>query len=398
MNWQRNLWVLCLGSVLSASSYTMVIPFLPLFLLEIGVTPQNVHMWSGLVFSVTFFVAAVMAPYWGRRADKSGKRKMVLRAGVSLAIVYFIGAFITNPYELLAVRVLQGFANGFIPAAMAIVASSAPIDKMGFSLGIMQTAILIGGIIGPLIGGGLSHIFGMRMSFIVAGAAIFLGTMLVKLLVVEPENQASPSEGSIADDFKIAFGNPKIVQMLILLFSVQVASMALQPLIALYIAELIGKIEDAGLTSGVVISLAGVAGAISAPLWGKLGQQRGFYNTLAIAFVWAGIFNALQYFADNIYKFSLLQCLFGLFIVGVYPAINTIAVTYTDENFKGRLFGLMTTANQLGSMTGPLIGGAVSSLLGIRPVFLVTGTLLIMLGLGLAVKNRNNATGIIAGK
>ncbi|NLP42820.1 MAG: multidrug efflux MFS transporter [Veillonellaceae bacterium] len=396
MNWQRNLWVLCLGAMLSASSYTMVIPFLPLFLLEIGVSAQNVHMWSGMVFSVTFFVAAVMAPYWGRRADKSGKRKMVLRAGISLAVVYFIGAFVTNPYELLIVRILQGFANGFIPASMAIVASSAPIDKMGFSLGIVQTAILIGGIIGPLIGGSLSHVFGMRMSFVVAGTAIFLGTILVKFLVVEPENQAAPSEGSIIDDFRIAFGNSKIVQMLALLFSVQVASMALQPLIALYIAELIGKVETAGLTSGIVISLAGVAGAISAPLWGKLGQRRGFYNTLVVGFMCAGFFNALQYFADDIYKFSILQCLFGLFIVGVYPAINTIAVTYADENFKGRLFGLMTTANQLGSMTGPLIGGAVSSWLGIRPVFLVTGILLIILGAVLAAKNRNSATGRIA--
>ncbi|MPM99015.1 Multidrug resistance protein MdtG [bioreactor metagenome] len=279
---------------------------------------------------------------------------------------------------------------------MAIVASSAPIDKMGFSLGIMQTAILIGGIIGPLIGGGLAHVFGMRMSFVVAGAAIFLGTMLVKFLVVEPNNQSAPSEGSITDDFKMAFSNRKVVEMLVLLFSVQLASMALQPLITLYIAELIGKIEDAGLTAGLVLSLAGVAGAISAPLWGKLGQRRGFYKTLVIAFICAGLFNAMQYFADDIYKFSVLQCLFGLFIVGVYPAINTIAVTYTDESFKGRLFGMMTTANQLGSMTGPLIGGAVSSWLGIRPVFLVTGILLFTLGLVLSARNKNNAEGLTA--
>lgn len=386
MNWQRNLWVLCLGSMLSASSYTMIIPFLPLFLLDIGVSAKEIHMWSGLVFSVTFLVAAIMAPYWGRRADKDGKRKMVLRAGISLAVVYFIGAFIKNPYELFAMRILQGFANGFVPAAMAIVASSAPADKMGFSLGIMQTALLIGGIIGPLIGGGLSHLFGMRMSFMVAGTAIFAGTILVKFLVVEPPSESKSSEGSIIDDFKMAFSNKKVVEMLILLFTVQLSSMALQPLISLYIVELIGKIEQAGLTSGIVLSLAGVAGAVSAPIWGKIGQKRGFYKTLTIAFISAGILNCSQFFANTIYKFSLLQCLFGLFIVGVYPAINTIAVTYTDENFKGRLFGLMTTANQLGSMTGPLIGGIISSWLGIKPVFLVTGSLLCFLGMVLSFR------------
>ena len=387
MNWRRNLWTLCFGVMLSASSYTMIIPFLPLFLLDIGVSAKDVPVWSGLVFSVTFFVAAIMAPYWGRRADKSGKRKMVLRAGISLAVVYFIGAFVTNPVELLLFRILQGFANGFVPAAMSIVASSAPLEKMGFSLGIMQTSLLIGGILGPLIGGGLSHVFGMRMSFIVAGTAIFLGTLLVKFLVVEPSNELAPSTGSIMDDFKIAFANRKLVEMLALLFIVQMTSMALQPLITLYVAELIGRIDEAGLTTGIVLSLAGVAGAAAAPVWGKLGQRKGFVKTLVIAFLGAGLFNAAQFFSDNIYKFSLLQCLFGLFIVGVFPAINTIAVTYTDDNFKGRLFGLMTTANQLGSMTGPLISGVISSWMGIRPIFLVTGGILIILGLGMFLKN-----------
>ncbi|MDD4599958.1 Multidrug resistance protein MdtG [bioreactor metagenome] len=387
MNWRRNLWSLGFGAMLSASSYTMVIPFLPLYLLDIGVSPENVTIWSGLVFSVSFFVAAVMAPYWGRLADKSGKRKMVLRAGISLAVVYFMGAFITNPYELLIIRVLQGFASGFIPAALAIVATSAPIEKMGFSLGIMQTAILIGGILGPLIGGSLSHLFGMRMSFAVAGAAIFLGTLLVKFLVIEPKTETASSESRIIDDFKMAFANRRLVEMMALLFAVQMASMALQPLVTLFIAELIGSIEEAGLTAGIVISLAGVAGAISAPMWGKFGQRHGFYKILVIAFIGAGLFNASQFLANNIYTFSLLQCMFGLFIVGVYPAINTIAVTYTDENFKGRLFGLMTTANQLGSMTGPLVGGVVSSWLGIRAVFLVTGGVLLALGMVLAIRN-----------
>lgn len=392
MNWRRNLYVLCFGAVLSSSSYTMIIPFLPLFLLDIGVSANDIHMWSGFVFSVTFLVAAVMAPYWGRLADKSGKRKMVLRAGISLSVVYFLGAFITNPIELLIIRILQGFANGFVPAAMAIVASSAPIDKMGFSLGIMQTALLIGGILGPLLGGVLSHLFGMRLSFVIAGVALFLATLMVKTFVIEPKSETAPSAGSIADDFKKAFNNPRLVEMLALLFIVQMASMVLQPLITLYVAELLGRLEGAVLTAGIVFSLAGVSGAIAAPVWGKLGQQKGFFRVLVFALIGAGLFNAMQFLADDVYKFSLLQCLFGLFIVGVYPSINTIAVTYTDENFKGRLFGLMTTANQLGQMAGPLIGGAISSWLGIKPVFLITGGLLLTLSVVLAWKHSKDST------
>jgi len=379
--WRRNLWTLSFAVMLSASSYTMVIPFLPMYLLDIGVSQENVTMWTGVIFSVTFLFSALMAPYWGRSADKSGKRRMIMRAGFSLAIVYFLGAFVRNPVDLLIVRILQGFASGFVPASMAVVASSAPSDKMGSSLGIMQAALLIGGILGPLLGGGLAHFFGMRLSFVIAAGVIFLATIAVGIFVTEPEKSQTSRESSIMDDLKMAFTNRKLVKMLLLLFAVQLISMILQPLMTLYVAELQGTMEGAILTAGIIYSLSGVAGAIAAPTWGRSGQQRGFRRILSIAFIGAGVFNMGQFFVDDIYRFAVLQFCFGFFIVGVYPAINTIIVNCTDKNTQGRIFGLTTTANQLGSMVGPLIGGVVSSWVGIRPVFLLTGSALLILGL-----------------
>ena len=367
--------------MLSSSSYTMVIPFLPLYLLDIGVSPENVTMWTGVIFSVSFLIGALMAPYWGRCADKTGKRRMIMRAGFSLAIVYFLGAFVRNPVDLLIVRILQGFANGFVPASMAVIASTAPADKMGSSLGFMQAALLVGGILGPLLGGGLAHFFGMRLSFVIAAVVIFLATIAVGLFVAEPPNSQASSESSIGDDLKMAFSNDKLVKMLLLLFSVQVISMILQPLITLYVAQLQGTMDGAILTAGIIYSLAGVAGAIAAPIWGRSGQQRGFRIIMTIAFIGAGIFNIGQFFVADIYRFALLQFLFGFFIVGVYPAINTIIVNCTDKNSQGRIFGLTTTANQLGSMIGPLIGGMISSWFGIRPVFFLTGSALLVIGL-----------------
>ncbi|WP_378954967.1 MFS transporter [Pelosinus sp. sgz500959] len=381
LNWRKNLWTLSFAVMLSGASYTMVIPFLPLYLLDMGVSHDDVTMWSGLIFSVTFLVGALMAPYWGRCADKTGKRRMIMRAGFSLAIVYFLGALVRNPIELLIVRILQGFANGFVPASMAVVASSTPKEKMGSSLGFMQAALLIGGILGPLLGGGLSHFFGMRLSFVIASIVIFIGTIAVRLLVTEPEKSHSSGDGSMIDDLKMAFSNRKLVQMLLLLFTVQMATMMLQPLITLYVAKLQGTIEGAVLTAGIVYSLAGIAGAIAAPTWGKLGQQRGFRKILIIAFSGASIFNLGQFLVDDLYQFAFLQFCWGLFIVGVFPTINSIVVGCTDRSSQGRVFGLTTTANQLGSMVGPLVGGMISSWIGIRPVFVFTGSLFMILGI-----------------
>lgn len=381
LEWRKNLWVLAFGAMTASSSYTMVIPFLPVYLLDLGVASAQVNMWSGIVFSVTFLISALMAPYWGRCADRTGRRRMIMRAGFSLAVVYFLGALVRNPVELLIVRILQGFANGFVPASMAIVASSVPADRLGSSLGFMQTALLIGSIMGPLAGGVLSHLFGMRLSFVISAFAILAGTIMVRALVKEPANVQRVSESSIAEDFKLALGNQSLVRMLLLLFIVQVATMILQPLMALYVAELQGSWDGAVLASGIIYSLAGVAGAIAAPLWGRLGQSRGFLKILIIGFLGAGLFVLGQFVVADLYGFSLLQFMFGLFIVGVYPAINTIAVSANEPEFQGRTFGLTTTANQLGSMVGPLLGGVVSSWLGIRPVFLLSGSLLVTVGL-----------------
>jgi len=180
-------------------------------------------MWSGVVFASTFLVAALMAPYWGRRADRSGKRRMIMRAGIMLSLAYFIGAWVRNPVELICVRIFQGFASGFVPASMALVASSAPPEKLGFCMGIMQTALVIGGIVGPLMGGTLSHLFGMRMSFVVAGVILSAGTVAVGWLVVEPERLVAPPETSLAEDLKTAFRNQVLVRMLLLLFAVVLA-------------------------------------------------------------------------------------------------------------------------------------------------------------------------------
>lgn len=379
--WRRNLVVLTVAVMMSGASYTMVIPFLPIYLLELGVDHANVKIWSGIIFSVTFLVAAALAPYWGRKADRSGKRRMIMRAGISLAICYCAGAFVRNVFELFALRVLMGVANGFVPASMAIAATTSPPDKLGFSMGIMQAGLVVGGIVGPLLGGVLAHVFGMRLSFVIASASIFLATLSVLFLVHEPTIRAAEAKGSLWQDLRTAFANRTLTIMLLLSFAVQSAANTLQPLITLYVAELQHTFDGVVLTAGFVYSLAGIASAIAAPMWGRLGQRRGFVTLIVISLLGAGTFNFSQFWAQNIIQFGFLQFFYGLFIVGVFPAMNTLALNSVDGNFQGRVFGLTTSANQLGAVAGPLLGGFLSSWIGIRPIFLFTGSVLILLGI-----------------
>ncbi len=398
MEWKKNLAVLALGMVFASVSYTMVIPFLPLFLLELGATEESVALWSGLVFSSTFLVAAVMGPVWGKRADRYGKKKMVLRAGYCLAVVYILGALVENPYHLLGMRILQGFANGFVPAALAIIATNVPKEKLGFSMGLMQGGLLVGTIVGPLFGGVLSDLFGMRMSFVIAGLVIGVITVLVTFVVKDNSKQEQKTVTSMKEDMRIALTNRRVRDMLILLFMLQMGGLMLQPIITLCVDALNPTGDAFGgtvIASGLVFSLIGISGAVSAPLWGRYGQKFGYYRVLVVAFAGAGIVHIVQSRSDSLTMFCMMQAIIGLFIVGVQPALNAIMVNSTNADFHGRVFGIATTFNQLGCMAGPLVGGVLSGIVGNMAVFACVGLMHIVTAMVVFCRERGQ---ILEGK
>ena len=382
--------------VCTSASYTMLIPFLPIYLLDLGTPEADVPFWSSAVFSVTFFIAAIMAPVWGRIADRYGRKKMAVRACIGLTLSYAIGGLVTSPEGLFGMRVVQGFANGFIAAVLAITAAIAPKDQLGVAIGTIQTGQITGSGMGPLLGGVLAHLVGMRLSFFVAAGFLGLATVLVlRYLDAPPEPKhdtvTDASQSGLAADFRYAWHNRVLLSMLILCAVVNMANMVLQPVISLYVAQLQGTMENVVMSSGIVFSLGGIAGALSTNAWGKFGQTRGFFRAMSLAFLGGGICLCLQYFPTELTAFAVLQFAFGLMMAGTMPAINAVMVKVTPADFHGRVFGLTSSANQTGAMLGPILGGILSTALGIRPIFLITGTALILLAGAIGMRYRDES-------
>lgn len=382
------MWILWFGVLLCSSSYTMSVPFLPLFLFDLGVKESSVNLWAGIVHSSAFLVGAVMAPLWGMLADKYGKRKMVIRAGLSLAIIYALISFVQTPWQLVGVRMLHGFVGGFVPASMSIVASVAPKEKLGWSLGMMQAGTMTGGILGPLFGGLLAEAFGLRRSFVVAGIIIAAATIAVMIWV--KEGKAEQADGATTGKkqaepvtYRMAFRNRALLSMLLLLATFQLSVNMIQPLITLHIAKLQGGLQGAELSAGFVLSLIGIAGILASPIWGRLGERKGYYRILVFCLLSAGLVVSMQFFVQGLWLFAIVQFIFGLFMAGIAPSVNTLVVQSTDEQFRGRSFGLTTSANQFGSMLGPLIGGLLGLAVGIHWIFVATG--MIMFAAGISV-------------
>ena len=381
INWKVNLAVLWVGVFFAASSYTMCVPFLPVFLLkDLGVSPDNVSFWSGLVYSITFFFAAMMAPYWGAMADKVGQKRMAIRAGIGLVVTYVMSAMCQDEYQFLVIRGLIGLISGFVPASMSLVSSTLPVDKMGWGMGLMQTALSSGGILGPLIGGYLSSWFGIRASFWLSSVCLTISTLLVIFLVrdVSISEERRNKKVALISDLREALKNKGILYTMMMFFLIQVCIMLLQPLITIYVGQLMGKVDDETVQmAGIIFSFAGISGIMAAPFWGKRGQQYGYVKTFCYITLGAGVVNLFQFFTTDVYQFAVVQFVYGLFLAGAIPNINANLAEVTDQSIRGKAFGLVTSAQMSGGFVGPLLGGALGHFLPTRLVIICAGIILV---------------------
>ena len=358
----------------------MCVPFLPVYLLELGAPKEDIEMWSALVFSSCFLIAGIMAPVWGKISDVKGKKSMALRASFLLCLCYTAGGLVTAPVQLLFIRILQGFANGYLPVVLSMVAQQSPRERLGTSMSIIHSSQLAGTVSGPLIGGLLADIYGYRSSFLIAG--VYLAIVVI-ITWLTPEDKTSTQSArnntSIIQDLKFCLTTPSISQILLLFFTFQMAMLATGPLMALYVAEMMGGYENAGLYAGIATSLPPMIGALIAPLWGMFGQRRGFFPALVITLSCSGIFVALQGVATTYSTLLIFSGFLGMFIVGILPSLNSALSVATTSDFKGRAFGAMTMAGQFGSMMGPIMAGVVSSYMTISHQFYVSGCILMLM-------------------
>ncbi len=383
MSWKILLAMMVTFALMMSSSYTMLIPFLPIYMQsELGATADNVSLWSGVTYAITFAISAFVSPIWGKLSDKMGKKPMIIRASFLLAITYFLGGIVRTPFELFLVRAFQGIASGLWPACLVMMSACVPKNKIGISMGLMQSANICGGIIGPLLGGILATAFGMRNSFYVGAVALSLITVTTILFIKEPPVAPEKEINKAQNTSYLTFIKDKNILILLLCVCMtNLVILQIQPIVSLYVQQLSHNSDKAILLTGFIMSLGGIAGALASPLWGKTGQKVGFYKTITLAFISAGLLMSLQGVPNSLVLFGLMQFLCGLGFSGIFPSANSILVLLTPPSSRGMGFGSLFSAQMIGGALGPVIGGVIVSFMSFNTVYIISGSILFVIGI-----------------
>lgn len=381
-NWKTNLMVLWFGQFMVLSGMTMIIPFLPLYIQELGVTDENqAAMWAGLIFAGNFVTAFIFQPIWGRLADKYGRKMMIIRSGFGMAIVMILMGFSINVWHLFLLRMLNGTISGYIPAATALMSANTPRDKVGFAMGMLQSGAVAGTILGPVIGGLMVNWVGFEPIFYITGSLIFVATLLALILVKETFDRKQAQEQpslSIIKGLKQLSQTKQIPAIFAVTFMIQFAILGTMPLIPLFVQEMHGQIEMLAFYAGLVASVMGFSNMIASPILGRYGDKIGFERILAVALIGAAIAFIPQAFVQNVWQLMLARFGLGLFMGGLLPSVNALIRKYTPDGMEGRAYSFNSSALALGNMLGPIVGGLLYGIITIRGVFIFTAVLLII--------------------
>lgn len=379
--WKRNLVVLSIAVFIAGIAFSEVMPFLPLYIDTLGkFTHQQLNFWSGFVFSGIYFVSAIVSPWWGKLADKKGRKLMTLRASLGMALVLAAMGLVTNVWQLFFLRMLQGFFAGFVSNSNALIATETPKENSGQALGTMASSFTAGNLLGPFVGGALASIFSYRITFFITGGLLLICFFLCLFFVHEEgfkpvtEKKLDKASGVIKE-----LKSPALIfGLLLTTLIIQAANNSINPIVSLYVRQLMNNHGNVVFVSGVIAALPGIATFLAASRFGALGDRIGTQKIIVGGFVGATILFFLTAFVQNTIQLGILRFLVGFTDACLFPQVQTMLTKNSPGKVTGRIFSWNQSAMYIGNIVGPLLGSTISGLSSYSMVFIVTAGIVII--------------------
>ena len=380
--WRRNLTALTAAVFIGFTGFTLVMPFLPIYISQMGVTDVGViAAWTGVTLGVTPAMTAVFAPLWGRLADRFGRRLMVARSLFSFIIIMAAMAFATQPWHLFALRVLQGFFAGYGALCLAMAAESAPPGKLAQSIGLVQTAQRLGPALGPVIGALVAGLVGLRATFFVTAVFYAVAFVLVLWMYTETPNVAREEQAKVggAVTFRSALAFENFLLLILVIFGFQFVDRSFGPIMPLYIAGMEPLESRAAVVSGVIFSVVACSAAVGHHFCARLLRRWSSRLVISRAALLAAAATLAMGYAPSSLPLGVAAAVFGVAIGAAMTAAYTAAAASLPETVRATGFGFLTSASLVGIAVSPMVAGLLARV-GLRAVFLVNVGMLLVLG------------------
>ena len=387
--WKRTVYISLVCVFCTAFGVSQLAPILPLYFHDLGVqTPEAMSLWSGLATGATYIIVCLAAPFWGRVADKKGRKITLIRSSFGMALCNVLIAFQTTPEGVVLIRLIQGLVSGFYSASITLIASETPIERTGWALGLLASANLAGSLIGPLLGGYIADTVGIRNDFIIVGALMGLAGVLATIFIHENYvPQPNPEKLSIR---KLKEQIPEfnsIVALCVASFIYAICIMSLQPVISVYIKGIVpSNTENLAFIAGAVFSAMGIAQLMSSSPLGKLVDKIGPRKVLVVSLIYVGVLNIPQAYVSDVYQLAIIRFLQGFGLGGMLPALNTYLSSKTPREFTGQVFSYNQSCLFFGYFLGSVGGASLMAWLGFTTLFWVSGGLFIISALWIGFK------------
>lgn len=377
--WKRNLIVCWFGMFVSMIGMSQIAPVLPLYIKQLGIHDTSlIEQLSGIAFGCTYIVSAIFSPIWGKAADKIGRKPMLLRASLGMAIVIFCMGFVSNVYQLIGLRLLQGVIAGYGTACTTLIATQTDKENAGFALGTLSTATIAGSLLGPMIGGYLEEVVGLKSVFFITGGLLIITFITTLMFVKENFIPSDKKVLSIKEVWKDIPDSNLVITMFVTAFILQLGLYSIEPIITVYVTQLSHSVDHIALIAGMVFSVSGLANILAAPRLGRLSDKIGPQKVMLVALVAAGLIFIPQAFVKNPWELLGLRFFLGLATAGLTPSLTTLLKKITPYAITGRVFGFAMSAQYLGVFAGSILGGQIAAHFGIKYIFFITSILLLI--------------------
>jgi DHA1 family multidrug resistance protein-like MFS transporter len=387
--WRRTLYAVGVGELLAVAGFSTSAPIMPFYLQDLGVMdPMRIKVLTGLAQALPSLALVFFSPIWGSVADNYGRKPMLMRALFGGTVVTLLQGLVTAPWQLLALRTLQGCLTGTVAAATILVASIAPREEVGYGLGLLQMAIFLGASLGPLFGGLIADFFGRRVNFFATSLLLFAAGLVIMRFAEDnftPPPDKKPILKSLLPDFSPLTRSTTLWSLLAVIAADQIAGSVLGPFLPLFIQKLSIDSTRVGSMTGLILGLGAVSSAVAALTVGRISYRIGYKRALVICMVGASVFMIPQAFVRTPLQLLLLRIASCFFVGGNLPSANALIAQKTEPGKQGSVYGLSSSIASGSNALGPVIGASIAVTAGYGSVFLTTAGILAAAGVSIMV-------------